>query len=388
MPAYLDHAATTPMRPEALEALMRVQTDSYGNPSGAHLLARQARRVLDDARESIAGALGADPAEVVFTGGGTEADNLAIFGGGVANGADISDAGTVVCTAIEHHAVLHPVEVLGGRIVRVDQRGVVDLDALAAALDEHVRLVSVMLANNESGVVQPLADVASVVRQLAPRALLHTDAVQAFPWLDVARLARDADLITISGHKFGGPKGVGALVVRRGTPLRPMLLGGGQERELRSGTQNVAGIAAMAAAAEVTVATRVDTVKRVAQLRDRLADGLLELIEGTTESGVFDGDRSHKVAGSCHLCFDNIESEALLFLLERGGVYASAASSCASGAQEPSHVLAAMGVPREVAQGSLRLSLGWPSTSHDIDLALEVVPAGVTQLRKMSGALL
>src|SRR5690606_3664477 len=150
--------------------------------------------------------------------------------------------------------------------------------------------------------------------------------------------------ITISGHKFGGPKGVGALVVRRGTPLRPMLLGGGQERELRSGTQNVAGIAAMAAAAEATVATRVDTVKRVTQLRDRLADGLLELIERTTESGVVDGDRSHKVAGSCHLCFDNIESEALLFLLERGGVYASAASSCASGAQEPSHVLAAMGV--------------------------------------------
>ena len=176
-------------------------------------------------------------------------------------------------------------------------------------------------------------------------------------------------------------------MVRKGTPLRAMLLGGGQERELRSGTQNVAGIASMAAAAEVTVATRVDTVARVGALRDRLADGLREQIGGTTESGVADHDRSHKVAGSCHLCFEEIESEALLFLLERGGVYASAASSCASGAQEPSHVLAAMGVPRELAQGSLRLSLGWPSSQDDVDLALEVVPGGVAQLRKMAGAL-
>jgi cysteine desulfurase len=380
MPAYLDHAATTPMRPEALETLLRVQTETYGNPSGAHLLARQARRVLDDARDVMAAALGADAGEIVFTGGGTEADNLAVFGGG-------EPGGSVVCTAVEHHAVLHPVEALGGRIVPVDRRGIVDLDALADSLDEQVRLVSVMLANNESGVVQPLPEVARVLRERAPRAVLHTDAVQAFHWVDVASLAREADLISVSAHKFGGPKGVGALVVRKGTRLRAMLLGGGQERELRSGTQNVAGIASMAAAADATVATRAETVARVATLRDRLADGLREAIDGTHESGVVGHDRSHKVAGSCHLCFEDIESEALLFLLERGGVYASAASSCASGAQEPSHVLAAMGVARELAQGSLRLSLGWPSTSDDVDLALEVVPAGVAQLRKMAGAL-
>lgn len=380
MTAYLDHAATTPMRPEALEVFVRVQTECYGNPSGAHLLARQARRVLDDAREVMAAALGADAGEVVFSGGGTEADNLAVFGA-----RDPERA--VVCTAIEHHAVLHPVESVGGRIVPVDARGVVDLDALADALDENVGLVSVMLANNESGVVQPLAEVAALVRERAPHAVLHTDAVQAFPWLDVAALARDADLITVSAHKFGGPKGVGALVVRRGVKLRAMLLGGGQERELRSGTQNVAGIAAMATAAEITVATRAKTVARVSALRDRLADGLRERIEGTHESGVPDHDRSHKVAGSCHLCFEDVESEALLFLLERRGVYASAASSCASGAQEPSHVLAAMGVPRALAQGSLRLSLGWPSTDADVDLALEVVPEGVAQLRSMAGAL-
>jgi cysteine desulfurase len=384
MPAYLDHAATTPMRPEALEALVRVQTESYGNPSGAHLLARQARRVLEDARETMAAALGAQPGEIVFTGGGTEADNLALFGA--------ARGGTLVCTAIEHHAVLHPVEHLGGRVVGVDRRGIVDLDALADALDDRVTVVSVMLANNESGVIQPLEQVAEIVRDRAPSALLHTDAVQAFPWLDVAHLARVADLVTVSAHKFGGPKGVGALVVRSGVTIEPMLLGGGQERELRSGTQNVAGIAAMAAAADATVATRAATVERVAALRDRLADGLSKTIDGTHESGILDDDpntrdRRHKVAGSCHLCFDDIESEALLFLLERSGVYASAASSCASGAQEPSHVLAAMGVPRELAQGSLRLSLGWASTADDVDLALEAVPAGVAQLRKMAGAL-
>jgi cysteine desulfurase len=376
--AYLDHAATTPLRPEALEALVRVQTEAYGNPSGAHLLARQARRVLDDAREVMAGALGAQPGEVVFTAGGTEADNLAVFGAG--------RDGTAVCTAIEHHAVLHPVEHRGGRSVAVDARGVIDLDALADGLDDTVTLVSVMLANNESGVVQPLADVKRVMAERAPRALLHTDAVQAFLWLDVATLAADADLISVSAHKFGGPKGVGALVIRNGVPVVPMLLGGGQERELRSGTQNVAGIASMAAAAEATVATRAATVVRVGALRDRLANGLRAAVPATFESGVTDGDRTHKVAGSCHLCFEGIESEALLFLLERRGVYASAASSCASGAQEPSHVLAAMGVSRALAQGSLRLSLGWPSTATDVDLALDAVPEGVAQLRRIVGA--
>jgi cysteine desulfurase len=305
---------------------------------------------------------------------------MAIFGAVRRHG------GVAVCSAIEHHAVLHPVEALHGRVVGVDARGIIDIDALEQALDDTVTIVSVMLANNESGIVQPIREVAAVVRRAAPRALLHTDAVNAFMWVDVAAECADVDLITISAHKFGGPKGVGALVVRNGASLEPLFLGGGQEHERRSGTHNVAGIVGMATAAHATVERRAETVARVAVLRDRLADGLRRAVDDTYESGVSgigDGrDRSHKVAGNCHLCFSHIESEALLFLLETEGVLASAASSCASGAQDPSHVLAAMGVDRTVAQGSLRLTLGYSSTAADVDLALDAVPAAVARLRR------
>ena len=380
MAAYLDHAATTPVRPEAVDAMLPFFTTEYGNPSGAHLMARAARRAVDDARDIVAETLGARPADVVFTSGGTEADNMAIFGAVRRRG------GVAVCSAIEHHAVLHPVQALGGRIVGVDARGIVDLDALEQALDETVTIVSVMLANNESGVVQSIRDVTAVVRRAAPRALVHTDAVNAFLWVDVAKECADVDLISISAHKFGGPKGVGALVVRDGVSLEPLLLGGGQEHERRSGTHNVAGIVGMATAARSTVDTRVATVARIGVQRDRLADGLRAAVDDTYESGVSgigDGhDRAHKVAGNCHLCFSHTESEALLFLLEKEGVLASAASSCASGAQDPSHVLAAMGVDRAVAQGSLRLTLGYSSTAADVDLALDVVPAAVARLRR------
>lgn len=371
MVVYLDHAASTPVRREAVEAMLPLLTEEYGNPSGAHALARAARRKIDDARDQLAAALGCEPGDVVFTGSGTEADNLAIFG--VLGARD----GVAVCAAGEHHAVLHPVEHAGGRVVALTADGVVDLDALAAAVDPSVSVVSVMLANNETGMVTDLSAVAEVVRAAAPAAVLHTDAVQAMPWLDVASLAAPADLISISAHKFGGPKGVGALVVRNGVTVAPHLLGGGQERGRRSGTHNAAGIVAMAVAARLTLAERETTVARVRGLRDRLADGLLALVPDTIETG----DRAAKVAGSCHLCFVGIESEALLFLLEREGICASAASSCASGAQDPSHVLAAMGYDRALAAGSLRLSLGATTTPADVDHALAVIPPAVAQLR-------
>jgi cysteine desulfurase len=371
---YLDHAASTPTRPEAIAAMLPLLTESYGNPSGAHALARAARRAIDDARDQMALALGCEPGDVVFTGSGTEADNLAIFGVlGVGGGRG-------VCPAGEHHAVLHPVEHVGGTVVALTTTGVVDLDALAAALGPDVRLVSVMLANNETGMITDLAAVAAVVAEHAPHALLHTDAVQAMPWLDVATLAAPAQLISVSAHKFGGPKGVGALAVRAGVELAPHVLGGGQERGRRSGTHNAGGIVAMGVAAALTVVEREETVGRVRGLRDRLVDGLLASVPGTVETG----DRAAKVAGSCHVCFSGVESEALLFLLEREGICASAASSCASGAQDPSHVLAAMGYERALAAGSLRLSLGATTTAADVEHALAVIPPAVARLRERS----
>ncbi|HET7488000.1 MAG TPA: cysteine desulfurase family protein [Acidimicrobiales bacterium] len=371
MTAYLDHAATTPLRPEGLEAMLPFLTDGFGNPSGSHAVSRAARAAVDEARDTVAEALGCQPGEVVFTAGGTEADNLALAGVVGKRG------GTVVCSAVEHHAVLHATHALGGRVVAVDGDGVVDLDALAGALDDGVSVVSVMLANNEVGTVEPLAEVAEVVRRRAPGAVLHTDAVQAFPWLDVAALAAPADLVAVSAHKFGGPKGVGALVVRAGVEIVPLFHGGGQERDRRSGTHNVAGIVGMAAAMRATVAGRQAVNERVGALRDRLADGLLAAVPGAVETG----RRAGRVAGSCHLRFPGVESEALLVLLDDAGVCASAGSACASGAIEPSHVLTAMGVPRSEALSSLRLSLGVTTTDDEVDLALKAVPAAVEKLR-------
>jgi cysteine desulfurase len=381
VPAYLDNAATTPLRPEAARSMLPWLTERFGNPSGSHAIARAARTAIDEARDITAAALGVDPGGIVFTGGGTEGDNLAILGVAALR------PGPVVCTAVEHHAVLHASLAAGratgggpvqARIVPVHPDGAVDLAAVESALDDRVSVVSVMLANNEVGTIQPLADVARLVRRRSPQAVVHTDAVQAFPWMDLAEAARPADLISISAHKFGGPQGVGALAIRGDIELAPILHGGGQERDRRSGTHNVAGIVGMAAAIEATVSTRADAAIRAARLRDHLVDQLLATIPGATETG----DRSRKIPGNGHLCFEGIESEALLVLLDDAGVCASAGSACASGGMEPSHVLSAMGIPRDLALGSLRLSLGPTTTEDDIELALKVVPDAVSRLRE------
>ncbi len=371
---YLDHAATTPVRPDAFDAMLPWLRERYGNPSGSHGFARAARKAIDEARDVVAECLGRMPREIVFTSGGTEADNLAV------TGVVGQRRGTVVCSAVEHHAVLDAVEALGGRTVGVDPGGRLDLDELVEVLDDDVCLVSVMLANNEVGTIQPVAEVVRLVAEHAPGAVVHSDVVQAISWLDVADLAAGVDLLALSAHKFGGPQGVGALAVREGITLTPLLRGGGQERERRSGTQNVAGIVGMAAALRATVRERTSTVARVARLRDRLADGLTSTVAGCTESG----DRSNKVAGSCSLLLADVETEALLVLMDQAGVCATAASSCASGAMGPSHVLRAMGVSPELALGSLRLSLGWTTAEADVDRALEVIPALVARLRDRS----
>lgn len=382
---YLDWAASTPMRASALDAMIAAAREGYGNPTGAHHRARVGRRIVDDARDHVADAVGAEPSEIIFCGSGTEADNLAVFG------AHAVASGHVACSAVEHHAVLHPVEHLGGTVIGVDGAGQLDLDQLRSIANLDLAVVSVMLANNETGVVQRLDAIRSILDEHAPQALLHTDAVQAFPWLDVVELAAPADLISLSGHKFGGPKGVGVLVVRSNAKIKAQTLGGGQEFELRSGTHNVAGIAAFGVAAQAMAAERAETVQRVGALRDRLVTGIKAALPDTIESArdPLSSQPSpaqqlapvEKVAGSAHVCFPGIESEALLFTLERVGIYASAASSCASGAQDPSHVLAAMGYPRELAAGSLRMSLGFGTTDADIDRALTIIPEAVHTLR-------
>ncbi|MBT5567517.1 MAG: cysteine desulfurase [Acidimicrobiaceae bacterium] len=371
---YLDHAASTPARPEVVEAMLPWLAEHPGNPSGSHAVARSARRAIDDARDLVAALVGAQPGEVVFTSGGTEADNLAV------DGVVRSTGCLPVCSAVEHPAVLAPVADAGGIVVSTDEGGRIDLGALAEVLSsvDGIGLVSVMLANNETGVVNDLESVAALLAESAPDAVLHTDAVQAVAWMDLTEACRGAGLVSLTGHKFGGPKGAGALVVRSGVPLAPVLRGGGQERERRSGTQNVPAIVGLGEAARLVMADRATTVERVGALRDRFEAGLLA-VPGTRLTVPVGTPRTPAIV---HLCFEGVENESLLFLMERDGISASAGSSCASGAQEPSHVLAAMGVGRGSALGSLRLSLGYASDDGDVDHALAVIPSAVSRLRR------
>ncbi len=378
--AYLDHAASAPLREQATQAMLPWLTGVFGNPSGSHQVAREARRAVEAAREAVAGALGGRPGEVVFTGGGTEADFLAVHGVLRHHRAGGRDPGPVVTTAIEHPAVLRAAESAGVAVRKVPVRrdGVVDLDAFAAALDPTVSVVSVMLVNNEVGTIQPLEEVASITRRSAPSAVLHTDAVQAMPWLDVVQAAAAADLVSVSAHKFGGPQGVGALLVRGATPLAAVVEGGGQERERRGGTHNVAGLAGMAAAALAQDGRRHAEIAGVRSRRDRLVAGILDAVDGaftTVPAG------TATAAGFAHFCIAGVESEALLVLLDDAGVCASAGSACASGALHASHVLIAMGVPEEDALGSLRLTLGPTTTDEDVEAVLDALPAAVAKLR-------
>jgi cysteine desulfurase len=359
------------MRAAAIDVMLPFFVERFANPSGSHRFARDARRAVDEARDRVAVALGVLPGEVVFTGCGTESDNAAIVGA-------LSNGGTAVCAAAEHHAVLHPVEHTGGRVVRVDGCATIDLGDLAAALGPDVAIVSVMAVNNEVGSITDLAAVSELVRERAPDALLHTDAVQAALWLDLRSITPLVDLMSLSAHKFGGPKGVGVLTVRDGVRLAPIIMGGGQERDRRSGTHNVAGIVALAEALSITDAERDRENDRLGALRDRLVDGITAQLDGVRETV----PRDAKVAGSAHVCIAGVESEALLYLLDEADVCASAASACASGAMEQSHVLAAMGVDTEWARGALRMSLGYTSTAADVDRAVDVIVDSVARLRR------
>jgi cysteine desulfurase len=386
--AYLDHAATSPMRPEALAAMLPYLTEEFGNPSGSHRVARAARAGLEDARHAIAEVLGCGAGDIVFTSGGTEADNLAVLGALGRGAADPIHAGSAVCSAIEHPAVLEPCRASGARITRVDGDGRVDLDDLEAALHPGVRFVSIMLANNEVGTIQPIPDVAELVRRRAPDAVLHTDAVHAAAGIEVASTAGLVDMMSISGHKVGGPKGIGVLVVRPGSRFDPPLLGGPQERARRPGTPDVAGAVGMAAALVAADRHRDAETARIEGLRDDLAAQVLAAVpdgeltvdpnahlpgSGSTDLG--------KVPGTLHMLFAGVDRQELIFLLDDLGVCASAGSSCASGAVEASHVLQAMGRPDAETRGALRFSLGYSTTPADVEQAAWATAKAVDQLR-------
>ncbi|MGK7313186.1 MAG: cysteine desulfurase family protein [Candidatus Longimicrobiales bacterium M2_2A_002] len=360
---YLDHAATTPVRPAVREAMELFLADRFGNPSSTHGPGRAARAALEEARERVAAAIGADPDEIVFTGGGTEADNLAVLGRWRAAG------GGVVVSAIEHSAVRRSAAEaadLGAAVttLAVDEDARVDLDALDEALETSPGLVSVMWGNNEVGAVQPVAEIARRCREHG--VTFHTDAVQAVGHIPVSVGDVGCDLLAMSAHKFGGPKGVGALYVRRGTELRPLLHGGGQERGLRAGTSNVAGAVGLAEALERAVSGQESEAHRLRALRDRLERGLLDAADGTTVNAAGAERLPHILSVS----LPDIDSDVLLASVDLAGLAVSSGSACHSGASAPSHVLLAMGAP---ADAVLRFSLGWPTTEDDVERALAVV---------------
>jgi len=392
--AYLDHAATTPMLPAALEAL-REQSARVGNASSLHTSGRAARAVVEESRERIASVLGARPSEVVFTSGGTEADNLAVKGTYAARRGSDPSRSRLVVSGIEHHAVLDPVEFLVSEGASVtwlepDRCGHIAVDDLRATLADgaadEVALVSVMWANNEVGTVQPVAELAAVAHEHGIP--FHTDAVQAVAHLPVRFDESGADLMTISGHKVGGPLGVGALLARRDAKLVPLAHGGGQERQVRSGTLDVPGIRALAVALEETVAVRDVEAKRVMVLRDRLLEGALGLGLDVRVSGCWTaGDGTRRLPGNAHLVVPGCEGDSLLYLLDAAGVECSTGSACQAGVPQPSHVLLAMGISEAEARGALRLSLGHTSTEADVDAFLSALPAVVERARRAGGLL-
>jgi cysteine desulfurase len=373
----MDHGATTPLREEALEAMLPYLKEKFGNPSSIHSFGREARKAINEAREKTARALGADPEEIFFTSGGTESNNMAIRGA-----ARLKGKGRIITSAIEHHAVLDVCKDLekdGFEVVflPVDRYGMVDPRAVEEAIVPGTILVSIMMGNNEVGTIQPIREICTLARKRG--VFVHTDAVQCVGQLPVDVKELQVDFLSLSAHKFNGPKGVGALYVRKGIPLPPIYRGGGQERKLRPGTENVAGIVGLGRALELAVAELPEKTARLQKLRDRLIAGLTSL-----EGVALNGHPKQRLPGNVHLSFQYIEGESLLLGLDLQGVAASSGSACTSGSLEPSHVLLALGLPHEIAHGSLRLTLGDDNTREDVDYVLEKLPIIVNRLREMS----
>ncbi|MFP6566247.1 MAG: IscS subfamily cysteine desulfurase [Dehalococcoidia bacterium] len=382
---YMDHAATTAVRPEALEAMLPYFGVSFGNPSSIYTLAQEARNAVDDARQTIAGLIGCRISELIFTSGGTESDNTALKGVAFA----LRNVGNhIITTAIEHHAILHTchqLEQFGFDVtyLPVDRHGLVDPDDVAKAITDRTILVSVMLANNEIGTIEPVAAIARTVKQEARRLdrniLMHTDAVQGAGFLDLNVRELGVDLMSLSAHKFHGPKGVGVLYVKRGTPFEPQMMGGGQERERRSGTENVPGIVGMAEAFRLACQERKTTAARCVAMRDRIIEGL----QVRVEHAHLNGHPVERLPNNVNISFEAVEGEPILLGLDFAGISASSGSACSSASLEPSHVLLAIGLTAELAQGSVRITLGKDNTDEEVDYMLSVIPDLVNRLRAM-----
>ncbi len=382
---YLDHAGTTPTDPRVLEAMLPYFTQLYGNPSSVHTVGQEARHALDNSRERVARVLGCRTSEVVFTSGGTEADNAAIIGAATA----LRETGNhIITSSVEHHAVLHTcqyLENLGYEItyLPVDRFGAVSAEQVYNAIGPATTVVSLMYANNEIGTINPIAEISqavkSRVRQLDRTIVMHSDSVQAAGFLDLNVRSLGVDMMSLSGHKFYGPKGTGVMFVRRGTPFLPLLLGGGQERERRSGTENIAGIVGLATALELADSDREAASEHCAQLRDRIIGEVTASIPNAS----LNGHPADRLPNNINFCFEGVEGESILLGLDMAGVAASSGSACSSGSLEPSHVLLALGQTAELARSSLRITLGKENTDEEVDYLLVVLRDLVARLRQL-----
>ena len=382
---YMDHSATTPVRPEVLNAMLPYFASDFGNPSSIYTIGQEARKAVDDARESIARTLGARMSEIVFTSGGTESDNAALKGVAFA----LRALGKhIITTAIEHHAVLHTcyqLEQFGFDVtyLPVDEHGLVSPQDVVDAITDETILVSVMMANNEIGAIQPIEKITRLVKAEAGRrnrtVIVHTDAVQAAGFLDINVRSLGVDLLSLSAHKIYGPKGVGLLYVKRGTPFEEQNAGGGQERQRRSGTENVPGIVGFGEALRLAVSEREETSEHCLRLRERLTQGIFETIDGVR----LNGHPEHRLPSNVNISIEGVEGEPVLLGLDFAGVCASSGSACSSASLEPSHVLLAIGLTAEMAQGSLRITLGRDNTDEDVDYLLSILPDMIGKLRSM-----
>lgn len=377
---YLDHAATTAVHPKVLETMLPYLQNQFGNPSSIYSWGREAKAATENARAQVAALINAEPAEIVFTSSGTEADNFALTGVAAALG---QRGRHIITSTIEHHAILHTAEELernGFQVtyLPVDADGLVDPETLKQALTPETILVSIMFANNEIGTIEPIAELAQITKEHG--ALFHTDAVQAVGNIPIDVKELGVDLLSLSGHKVYGPKGIGALYVRRGTKIRPLIHGGAQERKFRAGTENVPGIVGLGKAAELAKLELPERRAHLTGLRDYLIDGVLSSIDYVR----LNGHRTLRLPGNANFSFEFVEGESLLLSLDLAGIAASSGSACTSGSLDPSHVLLAIGLPHEVAHGSLRLTIGRENIKEDMDLVLSVLPNIVRRLRAMS----